>query len=100
MPGTKIKLAEDVQALTTFRNNSAEMLRKLKRNKRSIFLTVNGKPEAALVSIAEYDRLRELEEAADEEKSYQRALADIEAGRTRPAEEVFREFRKKYGIRR
>lgn len=99
MPGSKIKLAEDIQPLTTFRNHSAEMLRKLKRNKRSIFLTVNGKPEAALLPIAEYDRLRELEETVEEE-SYQRALADIEAGRTRPAEEVFREFRKKYGIRR
>jgi len=37
-------ITKDIQPMTTFRNNSAEILRHLKATKRPVVLTVNGKP--------------------------------------------------------
>jgi hypothetical protein len=38
-----IDITQDIQPLTTFRNNSVKMLKQLKRTGRPIVLTVNGK---------------------------------------------------------
>ena len=85
----KIKLSEDIQPLTTFRNNSAEMLRQMKKNKRSFVLTVNGKPAAVIQSVEEFERLSDM--AGDQE--LREAIAacedDIRHKRTVPADEFF-----------
>ena len=95
-----IDITKDIQPLTTFRNNSAEFIQQLKQTKRPIILTVNGKPEAVLQDPAEYQRLLNIAAAADAEEGLRQGLADIAAGRTRPAREVFSELREEYGIRR
>ena len=41
-----IDITQDIQPLTTFRNNSVKMIKQLKKTGRPIILTVNGKPEA------------------------------------------------------
>jgi len=95
-----IDITKDIQPLTTFRNNSAEFIQQLKETKRPIILTVNGKPEAVLQDPAEYQRLLNIAAEADAEEGLRQGLADIAAGRTRPAREVFAELREEYGIRR
>jgi prevent-host-death family protein len=45
-------ITQDIQALTTFRNHSAALLQQLKKTKRPLILTVNGKA-AAVVQDAE-----------------------------------------------
>ena len=92
----KIDLAQDIQPLTTFRNNSVKMMKQIKRTKRPIVLTVNGRPEMVVQSVAEYQRLRELEEAEDIRQAIREGEEDIRAGRTRPVREVFAEIKKKY----
>ena len=95
-----IDITQDIQPLTTFRNNSVEFLKQLKQTKRPIILTVNGKPEAVLQDPAEYQRLRNLAAAASAEEGIRQGLEDLAAGRTRPAREVFDELRAKYRIPR
>ena len=80
---TKLDITQDIQPLTTFRNNSVKMLKQLKKTGRPVVLTVNGKTEAVIQSAAAYQH-----------------LMDIAAGRTRPAEEVFAEMRKQHGLSR
>jgi len=53
----RIDITQDIQPLTTFRNNSVEFMKQLKETKRPIILTVNGKPEAVLQDPAAYQRL-------------------------------------------
>ena len=95
---SKIKLSEDVQPLTAFRNNSAKWTAKLKRTKRPLALTVNGKTELVVISAAEYDRQQEVLAQISEEEELRLALEDVRAGRVRPVEEFFAEMRKQYGI--
>jgi prevent-host-death family protein len=98
MPG-RIDITQDIQPLTTFRNNSVEFMKQLKGTKRAIVLTVNGKPEAVLQDPAEYQRLLDIAALADPEEGLRQGLEDIAEGRTRPAREVFAELREEYGIR-
>jgi prevent-host-death family protein len=95
----RLNIAEDIQPLTTFRNNSVGFLKQLKRTRRPIVLTVNGKPEAVLQDPAAYQRLLDLAAAADPEEGLRQGLEDLAKGRTRPAREVFAEMREEYGIR-
>ena len=98
MPG-RIDITQDIQPLTTFRNNSVEFMKQLKETKRPIILTVNGKPEAVLQDPAAYQRLLDLAALADPEEGLRQGLEDIAEGRTRPARKVFAELREEYGIR-
>ncbi|AFL86607.1 prevent-host-death family protein [Terriglobus roseus DSM 18391] len=94
----RIKLSEDIQPLTTFRNNSAEMLRQMKKTKRAVVLTVSGRPQAVIQTIEDYERLLDLASEASEEEGLRQALDDLKNGRTRPAEEVFKEIRQRHGF--
>jgi prevent-host-death family protein len=95
-----IDITQDIQPLTTFRNNSARMLQQLKKTGRPIVLTVNGKAEATILSAIEYQRLMDIAAEADEREGVRQGLEDIAAGRTRPAREFFDEMRKQYDIPR
>jgi prevent-host-death family protein len=96
---TRLDITQDIQPLTTFRNNSVEFIKQLKQTKRPIILTVNGKPEAVLQDPAEYQRLLDLAALVDPEEGLRQGLEDIAEGRTRPARKVFAELREEYGIR-
>jgi prevent-host-death family protein len=95
----RIKLSEDIQPLTTFRNHSVEMVRQLRESQRPIVLTVNGKPEAVIQDVEAYQRLLDLAALADESEGIRQGEEDIDAGRTRPAEEFFAAFEAKHRIR-
>jgi prevent-host-death family protein len=95
-----IDITQDIQPLTTFRNNSVKMLKQLEKTGRPIVLTVNGKARATVLSATEYQRLLDIAADADEAEGIRQAREDIAAGRTYPAREVFDEMRKKYGIPR
>lgn len=55
-------------------------------------------PEAE--QAAAYQRLMDLAAEADELEGVRQGDEDIAAGRTRPADEVFAEMRKQYGLSR
>jgi prevent-host-death family protein len=95
-----LDITQDIQPLTTFRNNSVKMIKQLKKTGRPIILTVNGKAEAAVLSAAAYQRLLDLASAADEREGLRQGLEDLAASRTYPAEQVFSEIRKKYALQR
>jgi prevent-host-death family protein len=95
-----IDITKDIQPLTTFRNNSVKMMQRLKKTRRPIILTVNGKPEAVVQSAAEYQRLLDLAAEADVNEGIRQGLEDLRQGKGRPAREFFEEMRKKHGLSR
>jgi prevent-host-death family protein len=90
-----IDITQDIQPLTTFRNNSVKMMKQLKKTGRPIVLTVNGKPEAAVLSAHALQHLLDLAALASEQEGVRQGDADIAAGRTRSAREVFDKLRRK-----
>jgi prevent-host-death family protein len=95
-----IDITKDIQPLTTFRNNSVKFMKRLKKTRRPIILTVNGKPEAVVQSAAEYQRLLDLAALGSEEEAIRQGLEDMREGRTRPLNEVVEEMRRKHAIPR
>ena len=73
-----LDITKDIQPLTTFRRKSAVFLRQLKRSKRPVVLTVNGKAQAIVQDAEAYQELLDIAARAD----------------------VFDEIRRKHGIPR
>ena len=95
-----LNLKDDIQPLTTFRNNSVKMMKQLHKTGRPIILTVNGKSEAVVQSAEAYQRPLDIAALADEREGVRQGDDDIAANRTRPAREVFSNLRKKHGLPR
>ena len=95
-----LDITKDIQSLTTFRRQSGDFMKQLKKSKRPVVLTVNGKAAAIVQDAEAYQRLLDLAARANEEEAIRQGLEDVKEGRTRPAREFFAEFEAKHGIRR
>jgi prevent-host-death family protein len=89
-------ITKDVYAITTFCNRSAQFLRHLKKTKRPLVLTVNGKAAAVVQDAEAYQRLLDLAAEASAAKGIRQGLDDVASGRTRAVLEVLDEIRKEY----
>lgn len=95
-----LNITEDIQALTTFRRNSAKVIKHLKETGRPLILTVNGKAEAVVQDAEAYQRLLDIAAEADAREGIRQGLEDARKGRTRPARQVFNEMRAQHDIPR
>ena len=93
-----MKLSRDIQSLSVFKRDTSKFLKQMKKTGQPIVLTINGKAAAVVHDPDSYqDYLRE-KERLETIAGIQRGLADVRAGRTRPAEDVFREIEERFGI--
>jgi len=95
-----IDITSDIQSLTTFRRSSGDFMKQLKKTKRPVVLTVNGKAAAVVQDAEAYQRLLDIASRADAEEGIRQGLDDVTHGRIRPAREFFNEFEAKNGIPR
>jgi prevent-host-death family protein len=93
-------ITKDIQPMTTFRNHSAEIMRHLKKTKRPVVLTVNGKAAAVVQDAEAYQRLLDIAASADAEEGIRQGLEDMANRRGVSAREVFDALRAEYGIPR
>ena len=84
-----MKLSQDIKSISYFKNNMAEVIRKINENQGTMIITQNGEARAALMDIKAYEDLQEtlamLEMIAIGNKN-------LTEGKYRPAEQVLREF--------
>ncbi|HXP87124.1 MAG TPA: type II toxin-antitoxin system Phd/YefM family antitoxin [Bryobacteraceae bacterium] len=95
-----LDIKQDIQPLTTFRRRSAEFLRQLKKSKRPVILTVNGRAAAIVQDAEAYQRLLDIAARADASEGIRQGTEDLKRGRHKPAREALEEFRAKHGIPR
>ena len=93
-----IDLTTDIQSLSHFKRNTPKVMAKLKKSGRPLVLTVNGKAKAIVQDAAAYQKLRELAEREEMKRFLEESLADVDAGRTRPAIEALDQLAKKYKL--
>ena len=87
-----LDITKDIQPLTTFRRKSREFLRQLRKSKRPVVLTVNGKAQAVVQDAEAYQCLLDIAARVDVFEAIRQGLDDATHGRTRPAREVFAEL--------
>jgi prevent-host-death family protein len=95
-----LDITQDIQSLTTFRRRSGDFMKQIRKSKRPVVLTVNGRAAAVVQDAAAYQRLLDLAARADAHEGIRQGLEDSRLGRTRPAREFFAEFEARHGIRR
>ena len=91
-------ITKDIQSLTTFRRASGHFMKQLRKTKRPVVLTVNGKAAAVVQDAEAYQRLLDLAAGADAGEGIRQGLDDVAHGRTTPAKAAFDQIRRKHGI--
>ena len=93
-----MKYSRDIQSLSVFKRDSAKFLQQLRSTREPILLTVNGKVAAVLSDPDEYQEYLRAKDRQETIEGIRRGRADVKAGRTRPAEDVFRDLFERFGI--
>jgi prevent-host-death family protein len=89
-----------IHFLTTFPRRSGDLMKQLKKSKRPLVLTVNGRPAAVVQDAAAYQRLLDIAASADTDEAIRHGLDDVSNRRTSPAREAFAGIRRKHDIPR
>ena len=95
-----LDITKDIQSLTSFRRSSGDFMRRLRKSKRPVVLTVNGKAAAIVQDAEAYQRLLDIAARSDAEEGIRQGLDDVAHGRTRSAKEVFDQIRRKHAVPR
>ena len=89
-----LRVSENIVPVSEFKAKAADWLRRLVESSEPVVITQNGKAAGVLLSPAAYD---ELTERFRFMKSVEEGLADVEAGRVTPHEDVVVEMRRRFG---
>lgn len=89
-----LDINRDINSLSNFKRNTPDFLRQLKETGHPIVLTINGKAELIVQDTASYQKLIELAEQAEELEITRQAVAEMKAGRGRPAVEMLAEMQR------
>ena len=92
-----LDLANDIRSLSDFKRNTTELLDRIRKTGNPLVLTINGRAEMVVQDAEAYQQLLDRVETVE---ALQRGLADVRAGRTKPARGVFDRLRRKHGISR
>ena len=95
-----LDITKDIQSLTTFRRRSGDFMKQLKKSKRPVVLTVNGKAAAVVQDAEAYQRLLDIAAHADAEEGIRQGLENAKEGKLRPARQFFDDFEAAHGISR
>jgi prevent-host-death family protein len=97
-----INLKDGIDSLTNFKRQTTAFVKRLKKSGAPVVLTVNGKAQVVVQDAEAYQRMRQLAVRAEREASIaaiKEGIADVEAGRTRPAKQALKEIARKHGLR-
>jgi prevent-host-death family protein len=89
-----LNIHTDIDSHSNFKRKTSEFLRQLKETGHPVVLTINGKAELVVQDTASYQKLMELAERGEQMTITRRAVAEMEAGLGRPAEEMLAEMRR------
>jgi prevent-host-death family protein len=93
-----MKLARDIQSFSTFKRDTAKIVRQLKKTGQPVVLTVNGKAELVIQDAESYQKLLEANERMEAIDGIRRGLESMKRDQGMPAEKFFREFFAEKGI--
>lgn len=96
-----VNIEHGIDSLTNFKRQTAEYLERLRQSGEPVVLTVNGKAQVVVQDAAAYQKLVEAAAQAERNETIaaiREGLADVEAGRTKPARQALKALARKYGI--
>jgi prevent-host-death family protein len=91
-----LRVSEDFVPVSEFKARAADWLRRIGESGAPVVVTLNGKPAAVLLSPQAFD---ELTDRARFVAAVSEGLADAEAGRVHPHDEVVKRMKARFGRR-
>jgi prevent-host-death family protein len=76
-----LDIANDIRSLSDFKRNTSDLLERLKKTGNPLVLTINGKAEVVVQDAEAYQSSR----TRADHRGDSAGLADVKAGRTKPA---------------
>ena len=95
-----LNITTDIQSLTSFRRASSDFIKTLRKTKRPIVLTVNGKAAAVVQDAEAYQRLLDIAARVDPAEGIRQGLEDVKRGKIRPVRQFFSDFESTHGLSR
>lgn len=92
-----LDLANDIRSLSDFKRNTVDLLDRIRKTGNPMVLTINGKAELVVQDAEAYQALLDRVETLE---GIRRGVADVKAGRTKPAQKVFARLHRKHGVPR
>ena len=96
-----LNLGNGIDSLTNFKRQTAEYLERLHETGEPVVLTVNGKAQVVVQDATAYQKLVEAAAKVDRDETLaaiREGLADVSAGRSRPARTALKTLAKKFGL--
>jgi prevent-host-death family protein len=96
-----INLEKGIDSLTNFKRQTAEYLERLHKTGEPVVLTVNGKAQVVVQHAGAYQKLVDAAARVEREETLaaiREGLADMKAGRSKPARAALKALARKYGI--
>ena len=93
-----MKLTRDIHSLSTFKRDTAKLVRQMKKTKKPVVLTVNGKAELVVQYAESYQKLSEAKDRMQTIQGIKRGLESMKRSAGKPAEKFFKEFFAMKGI--
>jgi prevent-host-death family protein len=87
-----MKLARDIQSLSTFKRDTAKLMRQMKKTKEPLVLTVNGRAALVVQDAEGSQALLDAKERMETIEGIRRGLESVKAKRGKPADKFFAEF--------
>jgi prevent-host-death family protein len=93
-----MKLTRDIHSLSTFKRDTAKLVRQMKKTKEPVVLTVNGKAALVVQDADGYQKLLEVKDRMEALEGIRRGLESMKRNAGKPAEKFFIEFFAEKGI--
>ena len=78
--------------MATFKRDTAKLVRQMKKTKKPVVLTVNGKAELVVQDAESYQELLEAKNRMEAIEGIKRGLESMKRNAGKPAEKFFQEF--------
>jgi prevent-host-death family protein len=88
---SRISPSEDIRSVTDLKRNTREILDHVHATGRPVILTVNGRADSVLLDVRVYEMHLQ---AGNLARLLAPAEREVETGRTRPAREFLKEFKR------
>ena len=95
-----IHLNQDIHPLTDFKRNTTGFMKKIKKTKRPVVLTVNGRAELVVQDTNSYQNMLERLDRLEAVEAIRRGLEDLDKGRVREARGALEDLRVRLGLPR
>lgn len=95
-----LNIRQDIQSLTEFKRHTVDFVKQLKKGRRPLVLTVNGRAEVVVQDAESYQKLLEMAESFEAISAVQEGMAQAERGEGMDLGVFDKRMRKKHGISR